>query len=86
MALTSYLTHSVVYVLLFYGYGPGLGLLGRVGVTACLLLGVLLYTAQILFSHWWLSRWTYGPMEWVWRSLTYGRLQPMALRANNSRA
>jgi uncharacterized protein len=80
MALTNYLTHSLIYAFLFYGYGIGLGLLGKVGATACLLLGILIYTMQILFSRWWLSRFAFGPMEWLWRSLTYGKLQPMALR------
>ncbi len=80
MALTNYLTHSLIYALLFYGYGIGLGLLGKVGATACVLLGILIYTAQIFFSRWWLSRWAFGPMEWLWRSLTYGKPQPMAVR------
>jgi uncharacterized protein len=81
MALTNYLSHSLIYAFLFYGYGIGLGLLGKVGATACVLLGILIYTLQILFSRWWLSRWAFGPMEWLWRSLTYGKLQPMKLQA-----
>jgi uncharacterized protein len=81
MALTNYLTHSLIYAFLFYGYGVGLGLLGKVGTTVCVLLGILVYAVQILFSRWWLSRWAFGPMEWVWRSLTYGKLQSMALPA-----
>jgi len=80
MALTNYLTHSLIYAFLFYGYGIGLGLLGKVGSTACLLLGVIVFTLQINFSRWWLSRWAFGPMEWAWRSLTYGKLQPMTLQ------
>ena len=80
MALTNYLTHSLIYAFLFYGYGIGLGLLGKVGASACLLLGVIVFTLQVFFSRWWLSRWAFGPMEWVWRSLTYGKLQPMTLQ------
>ncbi len=80
MALTNYLTHSLIYAFLFYGYGIGLGLLGKVGAAACVLLGLVIYTLQIIFSRWWLSRWAFGPMEWVWRSLTYEKLQPMGLR------
>jgi len=80
MALTNYLTHSLIYVFLFYGYGIGLGLLGKVGTTACVMLGIAVYALQILFSRWWLSRWAFGPMEWLWRSLTYGKLQPMKLQ------
>lgn len=82
MALTNYLTHSLIYAFLFYGYGIGLGLLGKIGATACVLLGIVVYTLQILFSRWWLSRFAFGPMEWLWRSLTYGKLQPMALQSS----
>jgi uncharacterized protein len=85
MALTNYLTHSLIYVALFYGYGPGPGLLGRVGATFCLLVAVLVFAAQIAFSRLWLSRFRFGPMEWLWRSLTYGVAQPMVLPAAASR-
>ena len=77
MALTNYLTHSLAYFVLFYGFG--LGLLGRVGATRCLVLGLAIFAAQIVFSSWWLRRFRFGPAEWVWRSLTYGARQPMAL-------
>ncbi|MGH9861096.1 MAG: DUF418 domain-containing protein [Candidatus Acidiferrales bacterium] len=65
MALTNYLAHSLIYAFLFYGYGIGLGLLGKVGAAACALLGFLVYTAQIIVSRWWLSRFAFGPMEWL---------------------
>jgi uncharacterized protein len=77
MALTNYLTHSLIYLLLFYGFG--LGLLGRVGATLCLVLSVAIFAAQILFSSWWLRRFRFGPAEWLWRSLTYGSRQPMRI-------
>ncbi|MGH9793893.1 MAG: DUF418 domain-containing protein [Candidatus Acidiferrales bacterium] len=80
MALTNYLTHSIFYVLLFYGYGAGLGLLGKIGAAGCLLLAIVIFGAQIVFSRWWLSRFAFGPTEWLWRSLTYGKVQSMALR------
>ncbi|MCI0348402.1 MAG: DUF418 domain-containing protein [Acidobacteriales bacterium] len=80
MALTNYLSHSLVYAVLFYGYGIGLALLGRIGAAACLLLAVVVFSVQILLSRWWLSRYAFGPMEWLWRSLTYGKAQPMSLR------
>lgn len=80
MALTNYLTHSIFFVLLFYGYGVGLGLLGRVGAAVCVLLAVVIFAAQIVLSRWWLARFAFGPMEWLWRSLTYGKVQSMALR------
>jgi len=80
MALTNYLTHSLIYAFLFYGYGIGLGLLSKVGAMACVLLGIVIYALQIIFSRWWLTRWAFGPMEWLWRSVTYGKLQPMSLQ------
>ncbi len=75
MALTNYLTHSVLFVLLFMGVG--MNLIGRIGATVCLLLALIIFGVQIVLSRWWLERYRFGPMEWLWRSLTYGRPQPM---------
>lgn len=75
MALTNYLGQSVICTLIFYGYG--LGLFGQVGKAAGLLLAVVIYVAQVWFSGWWLKRFQYGPVEWLWRSLTYLKWQPM---------
>jgi uncharacterized protein len=77
MALTNYLTHSVIYLAVFSGFG--LALLGRVGTTFCLILSLIVFAAQAVFSAWWLRHFAYGPAEWVWRSLTYATLQPMRL-------
>ena len=82
MALTNYLTHSVIYVLVFSGFG--LGLLGQVGATFCLALSVLIYVVQVLFSAWWLRQYRFGPAEWLWRSLTYGATQPMRRRISDA--
>jgi uncharacterized protein len=79
MALTNYVAQSFFLGLVLTGIGPGLDLAGRIGVTAILLLVIVAYTAQILFSRWWLARFCHGPLEWVWRGLTYGRWPPMAL-------
>lgn len=75
MALTNYLMQSVVCTLLFYGYG--LGLYGRVGIAQGMGLTVLIWLLQVGFSVLWLSRFQYGPMEWLWRSLTYGQRLPL---------
>ena len=75
MALTNYLLHSVSFIVLFYGIG--LGLLGRAGSAVCVLLSVAIFAVQIGFSAWWLNRFRFGPVEWLWRSLTYGKLQPL---------
>lgn len=74
MALTNYLSHSFFF--LFALYGVGLGLLDDLGATALWLVGILLFAAQILASRWWLARFEFGPFEWLWRALTYGRRPP----------
>ena len=78
MALTNYIAQSVMAVLIFYG--PGLGLTGQIGPAMALGVTLSLFTAQILWSHWWLARFRYGPLEWLWRVATYGKLQPMRIR------
>ena len=71
MALTHYLGQSLICSLLFYGYGFGMwGEPGRAAQTG-LVLGV--FAVQVLISHLWLAHHRYGPMEWTWRWLTYGR-------------
>lgn len=77
MALTNYLLQSIICTLIFYGYG--LGMYGKVGAAGTVVLSLVIYAAQVLFSNWWLRRFQFGPMEWLWRTLTYGRRQPMAL-------
>jgi uncharacterized protein len=78
MALTNYLTQSVVLSVIFYGYG--FGLFGRIGSALAALIGVALYVGQLFLSRFWLRHYRFGPVEWVWRSLTYGRWEPMAVR------
>ena len=75
MALTNYLMQSMVFAVLFYGYG--FGLFGRLDQSTAAAMGVVFYAAQVWFSVWWLARYRFGPFEWVWRSMTYGRWQPM---------
>ena len=75
MALSNYLAQTVVAVAVFYGVGLGLGpRFGLVGVGAA---WVLLFAAQVAASRWWLARFRFGPAEWLWRSATYARWQPM---------
>ena len=78
MALTNYLMQSIVFALLFYGYG--FGLFGRLDTATAAVVGVAFYAAQLWWSAWWLRRYRFGPFEWLWRSLTYGRRQPMRQR------
>lgn len=73
MALTSYLTQSLVLSFVFYGWG--LSLYNRTGSLAGALIGIGLFSLQVRFSKWWLERFRFGPVEWLWRSVTYGRRQ-----------
>lgn len=75
MAFTNYLATSVVMTTIFYGYG--LGLFGSVGRTALYLFCFGMWGAMLLWSKPWLDRFNYGPLEWIWRSLSRWRLQPM---------
>jgi uncharacterized protein len=75
MALTNYLTHTVVSTAIFYYWG--LGLFGRVNDAQRILLVLAIFGCQLAISTLWLQRFRYGPMEWVWRSFTYLRAQPM---------
>ncbi len=79
MALTNYLAQSFVIAYVLFGVGPGLALAGKIGTTALLGIVVVVYAAQMAFSRWWLGRFAYGPMEWVWRTLTYGKMPRMRL-------
>ena len=75
MAFTNYLMHSIVMTTIFYGYGMGLyGQVPRIWQMA-FVAGMLGF--QLCFSSYWLKRYRFGPAEWLWRSLTYWRLQPM---------
>jgi uncharacterized protein len=75
MALTNYLTQSIVLGFIFYGYG--FGLFGRLDPTAGLALAIVLYAFQLAASLVWLRHFRFGPVEWLWRSLTYGRIFPL---------
>ena len=73
MGLTTYVLQSAFGILIFYGYG--LGLLFEISGTVALELGILFFTAQLIFSKWWFSKYKYGPLEWLWRNGTNGRWQ-----------
>jgi len=78
MALSNYLTHSLVCTMLFYGYGFGLfGHINRTGLAGIVL---LIWIFQLIVSPIWLKHFRFGPAEWLWRSLTYWRIQPITVR------
>ena len=75
MALTNYLTHTVVGLTVFYGIG--FGLMGRIGPVWWPIMVVAMISVQVTFCQWWLARFSFGPMEWIWRQATYGRRLPI---------
>jgi uncharacterized protein len=71
MALTNYLMHSIVCVVLSYGFG--FALWWRVGASTAMAIAAAILLVQIPVSAWWLARYRFGPAEWIWRRLTYGQ-------------
>ena len=74
MGLTTYLGQTAFGLLLFYGLG--FGMLGKLGVAAAVGASIAFYILQILMAQAWMTRFRLGPVEWLWRSLTYFKLQP----------
>ncbi|GAA3997986.1 DUF418 domain-containing protein [Sphingomonas humi] len=77
MALTNYLSQTLIQTLLFTG--AGLALANVFGLAFVLPFTAAIFGCQVAVSGWWLARFRFGPAEWLWRSLTYGRAQPMRL-------
>jgi uncharacterized protein len=75
MGLTTYLLQTALGVIVFFGIG--FGLLGDVGATLSAGISIVFFLLQVQFSKWWLSRFKFGLFEWLWRSLTWLRLQPI---------
>jgi uncharacterized protein len=84
MALSNYLLQSIICVGLFYGYG--LGYFEQLPRAWQPLFVFALFAAQVQLSHWWLARFRFGPAEWLWRSLTYLRPQPLRRPATDAGA
>lgn len=70
-ALSNYLLQTVVGTTLFYGYGGGL--FARVNLAWLLVLALAIYALEVPLSRWWLNRRRFGPAEWIWRWMTYGK-------------
>jgi uncharacterized protein len=66
---------SVFFTVFFYHYTTGL--FGRIGPAWGLVPTVVFYALQVAFSNWWLRRYRFGPMEWLWRGMTYGKFPAM---------
>lgn len=74
-ALSNYIMQSIVMNVIFMPWG--LGFEGQFGPAKTMLLSVPIYVALMMVSVWWVKRFRFGPIEWLWRTLTYGSLQPM---------
>lgn len=75
MAFTNYLMQSVICTLIFFGFG--LGYFGHFERATCYLFVLGVWVLELLWSPLWLARFRFGPAEWLWRSLTYLRPQPL---------
>ncbi|QPD00162.1 DUF418 domain-containing protein [Qipengyuania soli] len=80
MALTNYLMQGLAYAFVLFGIGPGLALGGKIGTSIVVLICLAFFAFQMAFSAWWLARYRFGPMEWLWRWLTYGGSAPAMRR------
>jgi uncharacterized protein len=83
MALTNYLSQSVVLTFVSYGWGLGYAL----KLNGFQVIGIVctLYFLQIAVSKIWLSRYTYGPLEWIWRCITYWKTLPIRIDEKGSK-
>ena len=77
MALTNYLSHTLICGFIFYGWG--LGFYGRFERSDMLLVVISIWVFQLFFSSFWMSHFRFGPFEWLWRSITYGKFQPLKI-------
>ena len=75
MALTCYISQSALAVLLFYGVGLGWGM--QMSLPQVILTSIGIFLFQALFASLWLKIFVYGPLEWIWRMLTYGKWLPL---------
>ena len=75
MALSNYIIQTLIGTFILYGWG--LGYIGSIPNTYIFLISILLIVIQMIVSKWWLKKFFYGPLEWVWRSLTYFKNYPL---------
>ena len=79
MALTNYIMQSVISMIIYYGIGFGLG--KNAGPTFYIPVALMIFLFQVLYSKLWFRFFNYGPLEWIWRMLTYGKF--LSLKKNS---
>lgn len=77
MTLTNYMVQNLLGLLLYSGFGLGFGLSHKLALGYYYSFALFIYVLQVYFSKWWLARYYYGPIEWVWRQLSYGKRLPL---------
>jgi uncharacterized protein len=79
MALTWYLFQTLFGIWMFYGFAHGPALMGKAGPAGLAAVALVGYVVQVVLARAWMTRFRFGPAEWCWRSLTYGKVQPFRL-------
>lgn len=74
MSVTNYMMQSVMGITLFYGFGLNMAV--ECSLLECALAGLAVFAIQIIYSNWWIRRFYYGPVEWLWRVLTWFKRVP----------
>lgn len=82
MTLTNYITQNFLALLLFSGIGLSFSLKNRIHYGYYMLFALVIYIIQVFLSKWWLKRYQFGPIEWVWRQLSYAKRLPIRKQAS----
>jgi uncharacterized protein len=80
MAFSNYIAQSLIMTTIFWG-GRGLGLFGTMNRDEWIPIVLAIWAAQLVWSPLWLAAFRYGPLEWLWRRLSYGRALPLSRRS-----
>ena len=75
MSVTNYMVQSALGVIVFYGFGLNMAMTAT--FAECAVAGVVICVVQIIFSNWWMKRYYYGPVEWLWRRATWMKRVPL---------
>lgn len=84
VTLSSYLAQNIISLLLFSGFGLGGAIIGSVPRLFCYLIALIIFVAQLFLNKWWLAYYYFGPVEWLWRRLSYGT--PLPFKRDQTRS